>query len=330
MKTQALIVFDMDGVLIDVSGSYRDTVRQTARLFLKRADGFENLPDPLFSLSDLAAVKQSGGLNNDWDLTVVILNLLFTRVKCPKVYADPDPWVRYGETIKQCDVSALARFLQSTDMPVASLLEKNGRPRHDFVTGLYTGDVGSGNIIKQIFQEIYLGIDLFRSTYGFAPKVYRDEGFINRESLLVDRSVLQSLARIHTLAIATGRPRAEAKYPLERFGIGNLFTVMLTLDDCLEEEQRIEQETGQTVSLSKPDPWMLDAVAGTIGENFSRSYYVGDMPDDMFAASRSKTGFTAVGTVLAAPDRENLKQELLRAGADYIIEDLQKLPEIVG
>jgi len=34
-KPQALIVFDMDGVIVDVSGSYRDTVRQTARLFFK-------------------------------------------------------------------------------------------------------------------------------------------------------------------------------------------------------------------------------------------------------------------------------------------------------
>jgi len=59
----------MDGVIIDVSRSYRDTIRQTARLFFKGAHSWENLPDPLFRLSDLARVKQSGGLNNDWDLT---------------------------------------------------------------------------------------------------------------------------------------------------------------------------------------------------------------------------------------------------------------------
>ena len=48
MQSQSLIVFDMDGVLIDVSESYRDTIRQTARLFFKGARAWEKLPDPLF------------------------------------------------------------------------------------------------------------------------------------------------------------------------------------------------------------------------------------------------------------------------------------------
>ena len=50
-KTKNLIVFDMDGVIVDVSESYRDTVRQTARLFFKGAPDWDSLPDPLFSLA---------------------------------------------------------------------------------------------------------------------------------------------------------------------------------------------------------------------------------------------------------------------------------------
>ncbi len=69
MKPKNLIVFDMDGVIVDVSASYRDVVRRTTQLFFHPARASESLPEPLFALSDLAAVKQSGGLNNDWDLT---------------------------------------------------------------------------------------------------------------------------------------------------------------------------------------------------------------------------------------------------------------------
>ncbi|MBW1891762.1 MAG: hypothetical protein JRI93_14850, partial [Deltaproteobacteria bacterium] len=70
-----LIVFDMDGVIVDVSRSYRDTVRRTARLFFNGILSEEDLPDPLFSLTDLARVKQAGGLNNDWELTYHVLSL---------------------------------------------------------------------------------------------------------------------------------------------------------------------------------------------------------------------------------------------------------------
>ena len=103
MKNKKLIVFDMDDVLIDVSGSYRETVRQTARLFFEMAPSSEKLPQPLFSLADLAAVKQSGGLNNDWDLSCLVINLLFNQIEKPPVYESKDPWARYQETIKQFD-----------------------------------------------------------------------------------------------------------------------------------------------------------------------------------------------------------------------------------
>ena len=99
MKHKGLIVFDMDGVLVDVSKSYRDAVRQTARLFFKGARSWKNLPDPLFPLTDLAKVKQSGGLNNDWDLTFLVISLLFTLVKCPADLKEPDPWIRHHKVI---------------------------------------------------------------------------------------------------------------------------------------------------------------------------------------------------------------------------------------
>ena len=126
MKPKNLIVFDMDGVIIDVSGSYRDTVRKTAGLFFKGAVSWESLPDPLFPLTDLARVKQSGGLNNDWDLTFLVINLLFTLVKIPIYYEDPDSWSRHKKTMSRCDVAALAHFLNSTKNPTTALLKKMG------------------------------------------------------------------------------------------------------------------------------------------------------------------------------------------------------------
>jgi HAD superfamily hydrolase (TIGR01548 family) len=329
MKSQKLIVFDMDGVLIDVSRSYRDTVRQTARLFFKGARSWENLPDPLFRLSDLARVKQSGGLNNDWDLTYLVINLLFPFVKKPKVHKDTEPWFRYEKTINHCDVTALAQFLRSTNRPLTTMLEKKGKLNDKFIMGIYVGDVGSGNIIKQIFQEIYLGKDLFKSTYGFPNKVYHGEGYINRERPLVDKSIIESLSKNNILAIATGRPKTEADYPLDFFGLRKYFSVTLTLEDCIREERRILEQEGKIVSLGKPNPYMLDAIAEIKKHEASGFYYIGDMPDDMVAASRSKAGFIGIGVIFSAPDRATLKKDLLQAGADYIIEDFKELKGII-
>jgi phosphoglycolate phosphatase-like HAD superfamily hydrolase len=329
MKNKKLIVFDMDGVLIDVSRSYRETVRQTAGLFFKTAPSSEKLPEPLFSLEDLAAVKQSGGLNNDWDLSCLAISLLFNVIEKPPVYERKDPWDRYRETISQCHVDALAEFLKSTPTPLSNLLHRAGKTRNTFVYGLYAGDVGSGNIIKQIFQEVYLGENLFEATYGLTPQFYFDEGFNQREQLLIGKPVLEELAAKHIVAIATGRPRAEANYPLDHFGIRKYFAHVMALEDCLEEETRRQKAGAKKTSLSKPDPFMLDAIAERCKGLFTESYYIGDMPDDMIAAEKSAGGYKAVGMIMSAPDQASLKKELERAGADFIIEDFQQLKDLL-
>ena len=57
-----LIVFDMDGVLVDPTGSYRQTVVETVALFGGRIN-FAGIED----------YKNQGGWNNDWALTQRIL-----------------------------------------------------------------------------------------------------------------------------------------------------------------------------------------------------------------------------------------------------------------
>jgi HAD superfamily hydrolase (TIGR01548 family) len=327
--SSALIVFDMDGVLVDVSRSYREAVRMAARLFFKSASSGENLPDPLFSLTDLARVKQSGGLNNDWDLTFLIINLLFTQVQKPITYRESDPWINYKKTIKHCDVAGLAQFLLGRRSPLSTLLDIHGRVSNDFITHLYTGDVGSGNVIKQIFQEIYLGKVLFESVYQIQTKVFHEKGYIDQETLLIDQPTLESLSRHNTLAIATGRPRIEADYPLDLFNLNKYFAFILTLDDCVKEEQKRFKKNRKKVSLSKPNPFMLDAIEAASANKVSKYYYVGDMPDDMIAASRSRAGFAGIGILKSSTDKDRLRRDLKQAGADYIIEDFDELVRIV-
>jgi len=330
-KSQQLIVFDMDGVLIDVSSSYREVARQTARAFFQPAAAASELPDPLFSLSELAAVKQTGGLNNDWDLTYFIIQLLFNLIEKPLQFKeDKSDWNGYRQALSRCNVSGLAEFLKTQKNALKSLLKTKKKPENSYIKMLSDKDVGSGNIIKQIFQEFYLGRDLFETTYGMQPQVYAGEGYIHRETLMVDKTLLQRLSRYHVLAIATGRPKQEADFALDRHDIRKYFDTVYTLEDCVREEKRILEEENRQVSLSKPEPYMLDAIAGSIQPGPIIAYYIGDMPDDMIAAGRSRSGFVGIGIVSSAPDKRVLRRELLRAGADYIIEDLKQVEEIVA
>jgi HAD superfamily phosphatase len=57
------LLFDMDGVLVDVTASFRQAIRMTVRKF-SGAD---------ISNEEVQAYKNRGGLNNDWDLTAAVL-----------------------------------------------------------------------------------------------------------------------------------------------------------------------------------------------------------------------------------------------------------------
>lgn len=57
------IIFDMDGVLVDVSTSYMLAIKKTAEYFLKKS----------ISLKEIWEYKTKEGYNNDWDATQAIL-----------------------------------------------------------------------------------------------------------------------------------------------------------------------------------------------------------------------------------------------------------------
>ena len=74
---------------------------------------------------------------------------------------------------------------------------------------------------------------------------------------------------------------------------------------------------------------MLDAIVKGCRQSFSDIFYVGDMPDDMLAAGRSRAGFKGIGMLLSAPDKKSLSKDLNQAGADYVIDNFEALKEIV-
>ncbi len=58
------LIFDMDGVLVDVSKSYREAIRQTVSYFLGKN----------VLISEVDKIKNKVGMNNDWDASYALIN----------------------------------------------------------------------------------------------------------------------------------------------------------------------------------------------------------------------------------------------------------------
>jgi len=187
------------------------------------------------------------------------------------------------------------------------------------------GDLWHTNLVKRRFQEVYLGQDLFASIYGEEPLWHSGEGLIEREELIPARRSLEALASQMPLAIATGRPRREAFYALERFGIGDLFGAVVDLEDVEEAEAA----TGSP-SLGKPHPFSLLEAARRAEGAGKACAYVGDQPDDMRAAQRAgeQQPFLAIGCVAVASDPARAAESLRQAGADLVVRHPDDLLEL--
>lgn len=63
LKPRELVIFDIDGVLVDVTNSYREAIKKTYEHFTSRS----------LSAEEIQNAKNLGGLNNDWDLTEFLI-----------------------------------------------------------------------------------------------------------------------------------------------------------------------------------------------------------------------------------------------------------------
>ena len=75
MKAPDVLVFDMDGVLVEVSESYREAIRETVRHFTGE----------LVSHDTIQNFKNAGGWNNDWLLSQRLIQDLGTSVPYAEV-----------------------------------------------------------------------------------------------------------------------------------------------------------------------------------------------------------------------------------------------------
>jgi phosphoglycolate phosphatase-like HAD superfamily hydrolase len=193
------------------------------------------------------------------------------------------------------------------------------------------GEIDQDNLVKRIFQEVYLG-EKFTSCYHLKPVFYRKRGLYLQERLLIPKTILSSLHKGLRLGIASGRPRFEAELALKRFGLLPYFDSVVTLDECEEEEARIFHTTGRRVKYTKPHPYSLLRVAQETGIPNPRCGYVGDVVDDMLAARAAKKelDILAIGFLHGEKKDKTIKDSLLKAGPDLIIQNPRALLQFLS
>ena len=344
-----LLIFDMDGVLVDVSRSYRKAIQKTVQIYFETCLGLEKDRGNLVAQEEISLFKSIGGFNNDWDLTSALILYLLSISGLPPL-ARKKSFSTIGDGIQHLKAKSFVFRSRINLLP-----GKKGLPPFvDWVrscggglrgvrlalratTGaswdgwVYrSGDIDRENLIKRIFQELYLGKQ-FASSTRLPPLFYKGPGYYLRERLLIPRPILTSLRKRVRMGIASGRPRFEALLALKRFRLHSLFDSIVTLEECEDEETRILKKTGARVKRTKPHPYPLLKAARKTGIHRVRCGYIGDVVDDMHAARAAKktVDIIAIGFTRGQANKRSAKEVLFGAGADTVIEKPKELLRLI-
>ena len=324
MDLRALI-WDIDGVLVYVGDSYRKAIVETTQYYFTEIVGL-GLDDYLLSIEDTQKFKMAGGFNNDWEITygavlcflTGIISEIDSRGKCVNSLKDlPMMW---DESHRGLDLDPVFKGTAAKGGGLANL--------RNALVELYGGSEETAekfwhtDLIKQLFQEMYLGRDLFRKKYGFKPEHVKSKGFIRNEKPLTAQKLLSRLSERHIMGIASGREHFEIDVVLKMHGFREFFN----------EEFIVGSDDFPS---GKPDPSQLlecrkriEEVKGFIGGG--NIAYVGDVPDDVIAAKRA--GFRSIGVTASIRNdsgKKRLREKLIDLGADFVVDELAELDEVI-
>jgi len=203
---------------------------------------------------------------------------------------------------------------------------------------------------RDVFQEWYLGDELYTETYGHNPAQAGKPGCIYFEQPLLPveqiRSALDSLCQQgYVLGFATGRVHQEAVYPLKLYGLLEYFDEQhISTYDYVERAEAWLRAHGDQTLLSKPHPFpflvaadpnlqskfgenVVAPLANAAPLNHKNFVVVGDSTSDILGGRAAGALTVAVLTGARTPEARGL---LAQSKPDFTIEDITKLPALLA
>jgi HAD superfamily hydrolase (TIGR01548 family) len=345
------IVFDCDGVFIDVSEAYRKAVAETASRITEAFTG-SRLPEDLIDGEVFHAFKKTGGFNNDWDLTYAIIAYPISRLPRKNLdqldeaaeaslgFDDPNERLGYiANNVEKGPLPALAELKQGL-LDYAGRLDETGVASIDenldqtlginLRRALGCPRSAKADLIPTLFEQLFCGIDLYEETFGVkAPFDEAGRGYVEDSRLIIASETLERLATQlggPRFGIASGSMATPARYVLGE-----------ALDEMNPEAQvwmddvdRAEEETGED-NLGKPDPFSLTTASRAL-EPFERALYVGDTMADLIMVKRAceeDPRYLFAGVYRYAGSDEAAMLGFLDDGADVVAPTVNELPSIL-
>ncbi|MEW6605542.1 MAG: HAD family hydrolase [Thermoproteota archaeon] len=300
------MLFDIDGVLVDIRKSYNSAIKKTVEYMLKSMTGkaFRGLVTDQIILK----FRQSGGFNNDTDTTYAIT--LATLARAPKSIKEGRKFlIEVADNADESGYVSVEKFLASYDIEKWKNQLNYPAPVKD-------------SMLARVFDELFYGPELFSKQDNLEPKYWAGgRPLIKNDRISVSAKTMKKLHKMFggKLAIVSGRSRLAAEYSLR--------SVMkcFNLDACvfLEDEKR---------EYAKPNPYAIKRAMEVMGAK--AAVYAGDSVEDLIMARRAEkelgVKIAFVGIYGNSPNPSKTVAQFRRDGVEAIAKSVNQLPNTIN
>ena len=297
------IIFDCDGVLIDITKSYDLAIIKTTKYVLKNFAKIDDAIDVNFKI--IEGFKSTGGFNDEVDLTyAAILSLVAAK----KLEKNQTSFI--FDVIAHADSSGIIsveKYIENI-VDISDIKKQLSYPGTHHQNPLY-------NIFDQLFYGPKLYQKLFKKSSNFS-----ESGLIEQDNVILNDVLIEKLLKKFDskISMVTGRGKESVKYSLKlllnKFNLNNSV--------FLEDESR---------ELAKPNPKsLLNSIQGMSSIS---TLYVGDSMEDFIMAKKvtelgHKTTFCGI---MGTSNNPQEKLELFEQnGAILVLDSIHLLPKVLN
>ena len=303
LKKSDGIIFDCDGVLIDITKSYDLTISRTTKYVL---ENFSNINDSIKIDSKIIdGFKSTGGFNDEVDLTYASI---ISIIAAKKLQRDEREFI--FEVIKNCDTSGIT----SAEKYIEKLTEIDEIKNKLSYPGSH-----HDNLLYKIFDQLFYGPQLYQKLFNNKSE-FSENGLIENDIVIISDSLISKLKIKFDskISIVTGRGKESIKYSLKK--LLNQFDQDNSI--FLEDESR---------NMAKPNPSSLIQSIKGMGSN--HSIFIGDSMEDLIMSKKAtEQGYkTTFCGIIGTSKNPQEKLELFeKNGALLVLESINLLPKVLN
>ena len=298
------IIFDCDGVLVDIRQSYDHAINKTISAIMNEL--FNDEVQDIVTSKIHFSLKATGGFNDE---VAVVYAIVMTLVASKKSNTEFKKLIiDVIDNANESGINSIDNYFTNQNIDLTEIKLK-----------LDYENSRNVSYVHRIFNQLFYGQVLYEEIFNEKSQ-FTEKPLIDLDNIVLDENLMSKLNdRFGTkISTVTGRGKFAFSYSMKNF-----------LDNFDMKNSVFLED--RPLDMAKPNPESL--IESISGINSKCSLYIGDSMEDLLMVEKCKErGFdVSFCAIYGSSDEPELKYELFQKNnASFILKSIQELPKALN